>query len=323
MKQTGETCDHTCQVETVTGDVDKILKDTEDLDSQIIKQGADIDHLKTQAAKHDTTIVNVQAQVIKHDVTISNLTTQAAKAESTLNDLQQELAKQGAIISNFTAQVVKQDGLLGPVTARVNLLLSERSTGLKLRGRQQLPTPDKFTGENWDTWKAYAKAKLIADGATIGGSRSQCWYLYHCLDDNHQKLVLSRSLAGGESPDIIFDILDRAEARRRALWNLDQVARPPPVTQGSDVIPEYVRRLGHYFSFTEVDEDGNEWTDETAIKALLDGIRPDIREKLGDPALLPTEYDLFTRTLESLSWVLERGKDKWKVKRNGSRNEGK
>jgi hypothetical protein len=38
---------------------------------------------------------------------------------------------------------------------------------------QQLPAPDKFDGNKWDTWKPYLEAKTKVDGGAIGGSEGQ------------------------------------------------------------------------------------------------------------------------------------------------------
>jgi len=147
-----------------------------------------------------------------------------------LQELATRLESQSTIIMQLQAQL---------------LALSTAPTSA--RPRPALPDPAKFDGKayHFDTWLPAIKAKIRVDGAALGDSIAQFYYVYDRLDSTVQSIVLPQ-LARAEEDEVwsyqsILDQLSRAYDNPNRTQEAEE--RLHRIEQGTDPLPTYILRF--------------------------------------------------------------------------------
>jgi hypothetical protein len=199
-----------------------------------------------------------------------------------LQELASRLASQEAVISTLQAQL---------------LALSNTS----VRPRPALPDPAKFDGKayHFDTWLPSIKAKLRVDGAALGDSIAQFYYVYDRLESTVQSIVLPQ-LARAEEDEVwsyqsILDQLSRAYDNPNKAQEAEE--RLHRIEQGSDSVPAYILR----FERQLYEARGHKWSDDRKIAAFRYGLSATIKNRLAAQLELPNKYSRFLRVVQQLS----------------------
>src|ERR1700737_3214147 len=92
------------------------------------------------------------------------------------------------------------------VQSEIQFLRSSSSS----RPKPSLPDPEKFNGQShkYDTWLPSIKAKLQVDGAAIGDTIAQFYYVYLNLESHVQAIVLPQLSQADETSYNYNTILD-------------------------------------------------------------------------------------------------------------------
>ena len=180
-----------------------------------------------------------------------------------LQELAARLESQSAIIIQLQAQL---------------LALSTAPTSA--RPRPALPDPVKFDGKayRFDTWLPAIKAKLRVDGAALGDSIAQFYYIYNRLEPTVQSIVLPQLARAEEDEEWSFQsILDQL------LRAYDTPNRTPEaeerlhrIEQGSDPLPTYILR----FERQLYEAKGHKWSDDRKIAAFRYSLSTTIKNRL-------------------------------------------
>ena len=95
-----------------------------------------------------------------------------------LQELATRLESQATLIINLQGQLLA--------------LSNAASTNASVRLRPALLDPAKFDGKayHFDTWLPAIKAKLRVDGAALGDSIAQFYYVYDRLESTVQSIIL-------------------------------------------------------------------------------------------------------------------------------------
>lgn len=197
-------------------------------------------------------------------------------------DPRQQLAAMQAIITQLQADIQ---------------LLQQRQS----RPKTVLPDPEKFNGSahRFDTWLPSIRAKLRVDGAAIGDSIAQFYYVYLNLESNVQATVL---------PQL-------AHAERNSTWDCDSILQqlirvydnPNKVQeaedkllglkQGTDSIPTYIAK----FERVLYEASGQDWPDINKISVFRNGLSSTVRNRLNQQLNLPQSYPDFIRIVQQLA----------------------
>lgn len=170
-----------------------------------------------------------------------------------------------------------------------------------VRPRSALPDPTKFDGKayHFDTWLPAIKAKLRVDGAALGDSITQFYYVYDRLESTVQSIVLPQ-LARAEEDEVwsyqsILDQLSRAYDNPNKTQEAEE--RLHRIDQGSDSVPTYILR----FERQLYEARGHKWSDDRKIAAFRYGLSATIKNRLATQLELPTKYSRFLRVVQQLS----------------------
>jgi hypothetical protein len=201
-----------------------------------------------------------------------------------LQELAARLESQSAIIMQLQAQL---------------LALSTAPTSA--RPRPALPDPAKFDGKayHFDTWLPAIKAKLRVDGAALGDSIAQFYYVYDRLESTVQSIVLPQ-LARAEEDEVwsyqsILDQLSRAYDNPNRTQEAEEKLHR--IEQGNDPLPTYILR----FERQLYEARGHKWSDDRKIAAFRYGLSATIKNRLAAQLELPTKYSRFLRVVQQLS----------------------
>lgn len=170
------------------------------------------------------------------------------------------------------------------------------------RPKPSLPDPDKFTGitHNFDTWNTVIRAKLAIDGAAIGDSLAQFYYVYMSLTSQVQAMVFPQIVAARESGEYNFEtILDQLT---RVYDNPNKVHeaedRLLSIQQdSSDSVIAYILRFEHLL----YEAKGQHWSDATKISILRKGLASSLRNRLSQQLNLPRDYIEFVKVIQQLA----------------------
>lgn len=166
--------------------------------------------------------------------------------------------------------------------------------------RQVLPEPDRFTGrtKDWDTWSMAMRAKLRIDGDAIGGNEAQFYYVYSSLGAKVQGLVLSfvrqAQEEGDWKPFALMDYLGRMYDDPNKAKKAGQ--RLIESKQGTMSVAAYLPQ----FEKTMFEAGAGSWPDDAKITTLVGGLNKYTRQRIDGQLSLPTDYDGFTRMLQTL-----------------------
>ena len=143
--------------------------------------------------------------------------------------------------------------------------------------KPSLPDPDKFSGQpyKYDTWLPSIKAKLRVDGAAIGDSVAQFYYVYLNLDSHVQAMVLPQLGQAEESQSWNYQtILDQLS---RVYDNPNKVQEAEDklflLKQGTESLPAYVAK----FERILYEAWGQNWPDVNKISTFRNGLNSTIR----------------------------------------------
>ena len=146
--------------------------------------------------------------------------------------------------------------------------------------KPSLPDPDKFSGQphKYDTWLPSIKAKLRVDGAAIGDSVAQFYYVYLNLDSHVQAMVLPQLGQAEESQSWNYQtILDQLS---RVYDNPNKVQEAEDklflLKQGTESLPAYVAK----FERILYEARGQNWPDVNKISTFRNGLNSTIRGRL-------------------------------------------
>jgi hypothetical protein len=204
-----------------------------------------------------------------------------------LQELAARLESQAAVITNLQSQLLA--------------LSSAAAVNASIRPRPALPDPAKFDGKayHFDTWLPAIKAKLRVDGAALGDSIAQFYYVYDRLESTVQSIVLPQ-LARAEEDEVwsyqsILDQLSRAYDNPNKTQEAEE--RLHRIDQGSDPVPTYILR----FERQLYEARGHKWSDDRKIAAFRYGLSTTIKNRLATQLELPTKYSKFLRVVQQLS----------------------
>jgi hypothetical protein len=169
------------------------------------------------------------------------------------------------------------------------------------RPKPALPDPDKFSGTSYryDTWLPSIRAKLRVDGAAIGDSVAQFYYVYLNLDSSVQSMVLPQLSQAERDNDWSYQrILDQLS---RVYDNPNKVQEAEDkllgLKQGSDALPAYVAR----FERLLYEARGQDWADVNKITVFRNGLSSALRGRLSHQLTLPADYPGFVRVVQQLA----------------------
>lgn len=164
-----------------------------------------------------------------------------------------------------------------------------------------LPHVDKFEGTpyEWDTWRPMIKAKLRVDGAAIGDSIAQFYYVYFALESKVQAMVLPQLSRAEEdeiwNPQSILDQLARVYDNPNELNEARD--RLHAVKQGDDSLSAYIAK----FERLLFEAKGHNWDSDRKISAFRYGLNSTIKNRLAQQLELPDTYTAFLITVQKLS----------------------
>jgi len=94
-------------------------------------------------------------------------------------------------LQELAARLESQSTIIMSLQAQLSAL-SNTSAPTPARPRPALPDPAKFDGKayHFDTWLPAIKAKIRVDGAALGDSIAQFYYVYDRLESTVQSIVL-------------------------------------------------------------------------------------------------------------------------------------
>lgn len=168
--------------------------------------------------------------------------------------------------------------------------------------KQQLPTPEQFTGVKWDTWKTYAQAKIHIDGTAIGSLEAHYWYLYSCLGSNIKSLFLPPTDPAAASPTYLLESLERVyQDPNKADKAVDRLAKMTQMQE--EGFSAYLGR----FERTLFEAEAQGLPDLAKISALRTGLSVNLKKRLEVQLILPSRYEDFVKALHQLSQALQRG----------------
>lgn len=169
-----------------------------------------------------------------------------------------------------------------------------------MRTRQVLPEPERFAGrmKDWDIWSMTMRAKLRIDGNAIGNNEAQFYYIYSSLGTKIQGLVLNFVRHAQEKeewkPLALLDYLGRSYDDPNKIKKAGQ--RLMEFRQDSTSIAAYIPQ----FERILYEAGANAWPDDARITTLVGGLNKYTRQRLDAQLTLPTNYDDFVRTLQTL-----------------------
>jgi hypothetical protein len=176
-------------------------------------------------------------------------------------------------------------------------LLRERQP----RPKPVLPDPEKFNGSThrFDTWLPSVRAKLRVDGAAIGDSIAQFYYVFLNLESHVQAMVLPQLAQAEESESWNFNtILDQLS---RVCDNPNKIQEAEDkllsMRQGTDSIPAYISK----FERVLYEANGQNWPDINKISIFRNGLSSIIRNRLAQQLNLPRDYTDFVRIVQQLA----------------------
>jgi hypothetical protein len=202
-----------------------------------------------------------------------------------------------AIVEELRTQVQQLQQRTITLRTQVQVLQQRPTT---TRPRQALPEPSNFVGrsKDWDTWSMAMRAKLRIDGGAIGSNEAQFFYVYNSLDSKVQSLVLSfvQQAQGREDwePTALLDYLGRTYDDPNKTKKAGQ--RLIELKQGTTPIAAYIPQ----FERTMFEAGAGTWPDDAKITTLVGGLNKYTRQRIDGQLALPTDYDGFIRTLQTL-----------------------
>jgi Retrotransposon gag protein len=194
-------------------------------------------------------------------------------------------------IANLQAQVAQ-------LQSEVQIL---RSISTPSRPKPSLPDPEKFNGQShkFDTWLPSIKAKLRVDGAAIGDSVAQFYYVFLNLESHVQAMVLPQLGQAEESNMWDYTTILNQLARVHDNPNKVQEAEDKLLSlrQSTDSVLAYISK----FERVLYEARGQDWPDINKISIFRNGLNSTIRGRLNQQLNLPTNYPGFVRTVQQLA----------------------
>jgi Retrotransposon gag protein len=142
------------------------------------------------------------------------------------------------------------------------------------------------------------QAKLKIDGGAIRSREAQFYYVYNSLEPKVQSLMLSFVRQAQEQeewePLALLDYLGRTYDDPHKAKKAGQ--RLMELRQGTTLIALYIPQ----FERTMFEAGAGTWPDDAKITTLVGGLNKYTRQRLDRQLVLPTEYDKFVRTLQTL-----------------------
>lgn len=219
-----------------------------------------------------------------------------ARITELINQVQTQASKLAAVETDRSTLIAA----LGAATDAINKPSTTNSSTTKPKA--VLPDTEKFAGTalTWDTWHPSIQAKLRVDGAALGGSEAQFFYVYSRLESKVQALIMPQ--------------LSQAEDSK--IYNpqeiISQLARlyddPHKVREAEDKLQ--VLKMGdsdHLSAFLAKFErllytaKANKWGDNTKIAILRRALNRSVRNKLDTQIMVPGDYDAFVKMLLQLA----------------------
>jgi len=183
--------------------------------------------------------------------------------------------------------------------AEIQFLRSTTTT--PSRPKPSLPDPEKFNGypPKFDTWLPSIKAKLRVDGAAIGDTIAQFYYVYLNLDSSVQAMVLPQ-LGQAEKLNTwdyntILDQLVRVYDNPNKVQQAED--RLLSLRQDNDSVPTYISK----FERVLYEADGQNWPDINKISIFRNGLSSTVRSRLNQQLNLPRKYPDFVRIVQQLA----------------------
>jgi hypothetical protein len=194
-------------------------------------------------------------------------------------------------------QLATMQAVISQLQAEIELLRQHHSN----RPKAVLPDPEKFNGsaQRFDTWLPSIRAKLRVDGAAIGDSIAQFYYVYLNLESHVQATVLPQ-LAQAEHQEV-WDYNSILQQLIRVYDNPNKVQEAEDkllsLKQGTDSIPAYIAK----FERVLYEASGQDWPDINKISVFRNGLSSMVRNRLAQQLNLPQKYPDFIRIVQQLA----------------------
>ncbi|QSZ33865.1 hypothetical protein DSL72_005438 [Monilinia vaccinii-corymbosi] len=168
------------------------------------------------------------------------------------------------------------------------------------RPKPCLPDPEKFGGNThkFDTWLPSIRAKLQVDGAAIGDSTAQFYYVYLNLESQVQAIVLPQLSLDSAAPldhNTILDQLSRVYNNPNKVQEAED--RLYALKQGTDSLHTYIAK----FERTLYEARGQSWPDSNKISTFRNGLNSTLRNRLSQQLTLPRSYTEFVQVMQQLA----------------------
>ncbi|KAF7906923.1 hypothetical protein EAE99_002322 [Botrytis elliptica] len=169
------------------------------------------------------------------------------------------------------------------------------------RPKPSLPDPEKFSGssQKFDTWLPSIRAKLQVDGAAIGDSTAQFYYVYLNLESHVQAMVLPQLSSLDQNVPLdhttILDQLTRVYNNPNKVQEAED--RLFNLKQGTDSLHAYIAK----FERTLYEAKGQNWPDSNKISTFRNGLNTTLRNRLSQQLSLPRSYPDFVQVMQQLA----------------------
>ncbi|KAF7938374.1 hypothetical protein EAE99_002046 [Botrytis elliptica] len=148
------------------------------------------------------------------------------------------------------------------------------------RPKPSLPNPEKFSdsSQKFDTWLPSIRTKLQVNGAAIGNSTAQFYYIYLNLESHVQAMVLPQLSSFDQNVPLdhttildqltrVYNNLNKVQEAEDRLFNLKQ---------GIDSLHTYIAK----FERTLYEAKGQNWSDSNKISIFRNGLNTTLRNHL-------------------------------------------
>jgi hypothetical protein len=213
-------------------------------------------------------------------------------------DPRQQLEALQAVIAQLQSEVQSLRNNSAQLSSEIQFL---RSNSTPTRPKPALPDPKKFNGQSYrfDTWLPSIRAKLRVDGAAIGDTVAQFYYVFLNLESVVQAMVLPQLTQAEESETWDYNTILGQLSRVYDNPNKVQEAEDKLLSlrQGTDSIPVYISK----FERVLYEARGQDWPDINKISIFRNGLSSTIRNRLSQQLALPSRYPDFIRVIQQLS----------------------
>jgi Retrotransposon gag protein len=176
-----------------------------------------------------------------------------------------------------------------------------RSISTPSRPKPSLPDPEKFNGQShkFNTWLPSIKAKLQVDGAAIGDSVAQFYYVFLNLESHVQAMVLPQLGQAEESNMWDYTtILDQLACVHNNPNKVQEAEdKLLSLRQSTDLVLAYISKFERVLYKAR----GQDWPNINKISIFRNGLNSTIRGRLNQQLNLPTNYPGFVQTVQQLA----------------------